>query len=273
MSFLKVLPEEVKEKLQDAVRRAQYLMGIGGGSDVLTSGEQSIFDVLALECQPPYCIFDVGANKGQFLNLALNTLSGNDLSIHCFEPAKESFRILSNRKSDSRIILNNIGISKKNGMMTLFYDKPDSAIASLTKRRLDHFGIYFNKSETIQVKTIDNYFETNHIERINLLKVDVEGHELDVFAGAENTFGKGKIDIATFEFGGCNIDTRTFFQDFWYFFSDVNMKLFRITPSGYLCPIRAYDEIDEQFRPTNFIALQNKGKINNTVKGADDAIL
>lgn len=257
MSFLKTMPDEVQRKLQDAVRRAQYLLGIGGGSDVLTSGEQGIFDVLALECQPPYCIFDVGANKGQFLNLALSTLSGIDFSIHCFEPAKESFRILSNRENDTRVILNNMGISKKNGVMTLFYDKPDSGLASLTKRRLDHFGMDFNKSEAVQVETIDNYVETNRIERINLLKVDVEGHELDVFTGAEKTFAKDKIDIATFEFGGCNIDTRTFFQDFWYFFSDLSMKLFRISPSGYLCPINKYDEIDEQFRTTNFIAIRN----------------
>ena len=70
-------------------------------------------------------------------------------------------------------------------------------------------------------------------------------------------FNKQKINIVTFEFGGCNIDTRSFFQDFYYFFKDVQMDIFRITPSGYLYPINSYKEIFEQFRTTNFVAMRN----------------
>ena len=70
-------------------------------------------------------------------------------------------------------------------------------------------------------------------------------------------FSKNAIDIVTFEFGGCNIDTRTFFQDFWYFFVDVNMKLFRISPAGYLVHIQSYKESDEQYRTTNYIATKS----------------
>lgn len=139
----------------------------------------------------------------------------------------------------------------------MYYNFPGSGLASLTKRKLDHYGIEFNKFETIAIDSIDNYCSENEIEHINLLKIDIEGHELDVFAGANNMFNKKAIDIVTFEFGGCNIDTRSFFQDFWYFFLGCNMKLLRITPSGYLFPIKSYNEIYEQFRTTNFIALKN----------------
>jgi hypothetical protein len=128
-------------------------------------------------------------------------------------------------------------------------------MAYLTKRRLDHFGIYFNKSEKVEINTIDNYCSENAINHIHLLKLDIEGHELDALDGARKMFDKNSIDIVTFEFGGCNIDTRTFFQDFWYFFSGINMKIFRITPSGYFYPIESYKEIYEQFRTTNFIAM------------------
>jgi len=70
-------------------------------------------------------------------------------------------------------------------------------------------------------------------------------------------FNAKSIDLVAFEFGGCNIDTRTFFQDFWYFFREVHFRIFRITPSGYLYPIESYKEIYEQFRTTNFIAIAN----------------
>jgi hypothetical protein len=78
---------------------------------------------------------------------------------------------------------------------------------------------------------------------------------MDALAGAKEKFFNHAIDIVTFEFGGCNIDTRTFFRDFWVFFQRQNMKLYRITLSGYLSQINSYKEIDEQFRTTNFIAL------------------
>ena len=74
-------------------------------------------------------------------------------------------------------------------------------------------------------------------------------------AGAKEMFARKAVDMVTFEFGGCNIDTRSFFQDFWYFFREAKMNLFRITPSGYLYPITSYRETDEQFRTTNFVAL------------------
>jgi hypothetical protein len=66
------------------------------------------------------------------------------------------------------------------------------------------------------------------------------------------------IDIVTFEFGGCNIDTRTYFQDFWYFFSKASFDMYRITPSGYLHPLKAYSELHEQFRTTNFMAVTRR---------------
>ena len=88
------------------------------------------------------------------------------------------------------------------------------------------------------------------------MKLDVEGHELDVLRGAVRMLESQKIKMISFEFGSCNLDSRTYFQDFFYFFKEIGMStLFRITPSGYLSPIKEYQEIYEQFRTTNFIAL------------------
>ena len=60
-----------------------------------------------------------------------------------------------------------------------------------------------------------------------------------------------------FEFGGTNIDTRTYFRDFWYFFKECGFILYRITPLGAEL-IRTYRESDEYFMTTNFIAVKRK---------------
>lgn len=244
----------LERKMQDL----QYLMGIGAGSDVLSSGEQAIFRLLKQKLKLPYCIFDIGANKGQFLQLALDNIGTEDFSIHCFEPGHETFKMLvESCPEDKRIKLNNIGIGKKKGEAVLHYDSAGSGLASLTKRKLDHFGLDFNKQEKVEITTIDDYCSENSINHIHLLKIDIEGHEFDALSGALKMFATHSIDIATFEFGGCNIDTRIFFQDFWYFFNEINYKILRITPSGYLYPIESYKEIHEQFRAINYIAVSN----------------
>lgn len=61
-----------------------------------------------------------------------------------------------------------------------------------------------------------------------------------------------KIDFIQFEFGGCNIDSRTFFQDFWYLLHD-KYNIFRIIPTG-LYPIKEYSEMREIFLCTNYLA-------------------
>lgn len=263
MSLLKrvlvgISGNSISQKLLERnVDISQFLMGIGSGAGVDSSGEQVIFQVLFKKSHPPYCIFDVGSNKGQFLDLILRSIPTNNFSIHCFEPGTTTFQnLLENRINDDRIKLNNIGLGKESKEMLLYYDKAGSGLASLTQRKLKHFNIDHSKSEKVKIETIDNYCHKNNIGKIDLLKIDVEGHELDVLMGANHMFEQNRVNLISFEFGGCNIDTRSFFQDLYYFFKDGGMKLFRITPSSYLHPIISYKEIDEQFRTTNFLAIK-----------------
>lgn len=250
-----------QKALQNYVSYSQKLMGIGSGAGVNSSGEKILLKYLKIihnSTSEPLCIFDVGANKGQFLNMILGGLQNISYTIHAFEPSEKTFGMLSeNFKHSPNVLLNNFGLGKTPGEFSLFYDKVGSGMASLSNRRLDHFGIDFNLSEEVKIETLEKYCERHSIQNIDLLKLDVEGHEIDVLNGGEKMFYNKKIQMISFEFGGCNIDSRTFFQDFWYFFKEHgNYDIFRITPTGYLMPILEYQEIYEQFRTTNFLAIR-----------------
>jgi hypothetical protein len=100
--------------------------------------------------------------------------------------------------------------------------------------------------------TIDNYCLNNDIEKIYFLKLDVEGHELKVLQGASKMIFDKKIDFIQFEFGGCNIDSKTYFRDFYYLLKD-DFNIYRIVENG-LFAIKAYKEEYEIFRTINYLA-------------------
>lgn len=245
--------------LERIIVSAQLLQGIGCGADVFSSGEASVLARLkgSTDSHQTLCVFDVGANKGQFLALACGSLLGREFTIHSFEPGRKTWKQLcQNSRQHRNAVLNNFGLGREPAELELFYDVEGSGLASLTRRKLDFIGLNMNLSEKVQISTIDHYCDAHQINHIDLLKIDVEGHEFDVLKGGEKMFSKSAIEMVTFEFGGCNIDTRTFFKDFFYFFEDYKMQIARITPSGYLCELHTYKEVFEQFRTTNFMCYQ-----------------
>ncbi len=246
----------IQNALEKNVSASQYLMGIGSGGGVMSSGERTVLSLLRNNLPPPYCVFDVGANIGDFTQVTIESLGESHTTIHAFEPGKITFDSLSRRwKNNPKVHLNNVALGRTAGESELHYNSEGSGLASLTRRRLDHFGIQFDRSEKVKIETIDSYCTQNEIDHIHLLKMDIEGHELDALRGATAMLDAAKVDMVTFEFGGCNIDTRTYFQDFWYFFTQYEMRIFRITPSGFMQPIPHYRESHEQFRTVNFVAI------------------
>jgi hypothetical protein len=135
----------------------------------------------------------------------------------------------------------------------LYSNEYGSGLGSLTKRRLKHFGLDFQVEEKIQLIRFDEYYKQKLDNKIiDLLKIHVEGYELDVLDGVGNSINN--IKIIQFEFGGCNIDTKTYFQDFWYFFEKNNFQIFRITPFGNY-EIKKYKEEYERFQTTNYFCI------------------
>ncbi|MGC1272199.1 MAG: FkbM family methyltransferase [Planctomycetaceae bacterium] len=237
-------------------QQAQLRLGVGCGTDTLGSGERAVVGMLAnASASKPLCVVDVGANRGDYAEMVRTVLLGRSLAIHCFEPSHATYALLEQACGGiDGVTLNHSGLGRSDGQLTLYSDGDGSGLASLTKRNLDHFQIEFEQTETVRIRTLDGYCREHGIENIDLLKIDVEGHELDVLHGGKEMLSAGRVRLVQFEFGGCNIDTRTFVRDFWTFFNEVGMHAFyRIMPSGALFRIDAYSEDLEQFRTTNFL--------------------
>jgi FkbM family methyltransferase len=248
-----------QQTLAKTVDFCHDLMGIGSGGFVPQSGEAAVVQTLAKRLPPPYTILDAGAYRGWFVKLILEHARTDRFEIHCFEPCESTFRILErNTGNDRRVRLVQAALGCRCEKAPLYSDGPGSGRSSLTRLNLRHCAIEMHRAEEVEVQTVDSYCQERGIERVHLLKIDVEGHELDVLAGAQNLLGRGSIDMVSFELGRCAVDTRTFFKDLYYLFEAAGMDLCRITPSGYLAPIPAYHERHEQFLTTNFLAIKKE---------------
>jgi FkbM family methyltransferase len=236
----------IQRLLCKAVKLTQYVQGIGAAA----RADKAVLKNLKSR-QPPLVIFDVGANRGHYLQLALK----QPADIHAFEPSTAAFAELTKRFGGRRnVVLNNLALGSEPGQRTLYYDVPGSELSSLYPRKIEHHGHPLTQSELVPVDTLDHYCDVHGIEHIDLLKLDVEGHELAVLKGSSQMFGRAQISMVSFEFGGCNVDSRTFVRDFFNFFAARGMRLARVTAFGRLHRIPKYEEGLEQFRTTCFVA-------------------
>lgn len=230
-----------------------YCMNFGAGSFVDDSGESEVLNYLFKKKKgQKILIFDVGANVGEYSKEVIKHFE-NNVTIHCFEPSKATFSKLSeNLAGNNNIFINNIGLGSEHSEMTLYTNESNSVIASLYHRQLEHLNVDMNFSETVSVSTLDQYCINNSIDQIDFLKIDVEGHEISVLKGSEAMISRGAIKAIQFEFGGCNIDSRTYFKDFFLLLNP-KYNIYRVVKNG-LSPITKYKEEYELFYTVNYFA-------------------
>jgi hypothetical protein len=83
----------------------------------------------------------------------------------------------------------------------------------------------------VEVETLDRMATCLGITRIDLLKVDVEGHEHAVLDGARQLLDHGAVAVVQFEFGARNLASRTYLRDFVTLLGE-RYELFRVRPRG-----------------------------------------
>lgn len=228
----------------------QWAQGKGYGASTLRKEVASAIPFLPTS---DAVICDIGANRGDWVREMLRQAGSQVGRIYAFEPSKHNHPLIT-AIEDPRITLIEKAVSNSRGNAVLHYDLPGSGLASLTNRRLDHYGIMMSLEEHVPLIRLDDFIEENKLRKIDFVKIDIEGHELDALKSAEQALKRKMIHAMAFEFGGTSIDTRSYFQDFWYFLTENGYKIARINPLFGPVPILRYSESLEIFRVTNFIA-------------------
>ena len=141
-------------------------------------------------------IFDVGANTAQSTHRFRSRFPRS--IIHSFEPSPTTFETLHQQATKLKDVnLWNCALGSVAGKMT-FLENSNSIMSSFLP--LSEFGWGKVAKETLaEVKTLDQICRDEHIEKIDILKSDTQGFELEVFKGAENAIRANNIRLIFFE--------------------------------------------------------------------------
>lgn len=137
-------------------------------------------------------IVDIGANVGYY-TVELGKLLRKGGTLLSFEPVRETYLRLEENvglnELGSIVKLFDLGLSNTDHQATIFLpEESGSSAASLRNLHPDEkVG-----SQEIKVTTLDKIFEVAQINECSLIKIDVEGGELQVIQGALNTIKKFK---------------------------------------------------------------------------------
>ncbi len=190
-------------------------------------------------------VFDIGANIGFYSMLFEKT--NPKIRIFSFEPVKETYLKLKRNinYNNFKTKIYNYGFHEKKGIKNIFFDRLNSAAASLKNTQ-------GTKNRTkIKLNTIDYFVSRKKISRLDFIKCDVEGAEYFVIKGAQKTIRKFK-PILFFEI------LRKFCKLYNY---SPNEILSNLKSHGYRCfeiknnHIKEINKITDKTISTNFLFL------------------
>ena len=169
---------------------------------------------LVKNINPGDFVLDIGAHKGGYLHWIRKTTGANG-KVMAFEPQPILYDYLKKSIGSfgyKNVKLHNAGVSSEAGSLELFVPKAEGLTSpgATFEKRMDQQGHFID----VPVFKIDELLEDRE-RPVSFIKIDVEGHELEVFKGAEELLMEDKPKLL-FECENRHLNDRTVHDVFDY---------------------------------------------------------
>lgn len=206
-------------------------------------GDRGEVKLLKSLLAPQSVFIDVGANIGAFSLMAARRLPQG--KVHSFEPSpyhikKLNSNLLLNRFNNIQI--HPVALSSKLGPAKLYFPKSKGSLENTGMASQFEFDVMSYRIEDIECVRLDDYLESYNISKVNIIKIDVEGAELDVLIGARQTIYRNRPHVLM-EVNSDHLHRagRNFYEviDFW---NSANYKIYKIGHGAELTPIHVVSD-------------------------------
>lgn len=202
-----------RKNLYRASRFLMYAARGDFGNDLTVNGERMTQSAALRTSTSPATILDIGAHLGEWTASLLEISSALQIParVHAFEPCTETFTRLSARFGGSpQVTLVNKACSQHAGVASMHvYSEGGGGTNTLA----DPLDAREGETEEVQLTTVDLYCKENAIKVIDLLKIDAEGHDLQVISGASGMLDRQAVRILQFEYNHRWIGSRVYLRD------------------------------------------------------------
>lgn len=180
----------------------------------------------------PVQVFDVGANRGDWtgaLLTAAEQCGRTHVTVHAFEPSMHTYSLLRAALTGQPVKVHQCAVSDHVGEAVLTVIAPAAGTNSLNP---DVAASRDAATEVVPTTTLDAFAAERDIVRIHLLKIDTEGHDLNVLRGAGGLLTEQRVDVVQFEYNHRWIYARAFLRDAFELLGAAGYHLGKLTPQG-----------------------------------------
>lgn len=159
----------------------------------MQEGDRGLIRLLRRQWTTGKTFLDIGANIGIYAAMAAKRVCSSG-TVHAFEPVRRTFKRMEDNiklNNFANVKTYNVAISSSTGTASIWIPKHNNlGMASL------HPNSTHLDEESVTMITLDNWIKQQNIKTVDIIKIDVEGHELSVLKGGLDTITRMRPIIA-----------------------------------------------------------------------------
>ena len=223
--------------------------------EAVTNGEYALLHTaLKPMVGLPFIALDIGANLGEWTR-ELFKFANSEWRVFCFEPTPATCKKLSELLADTPCATPvNVALGDAAGTGSLRIVGELAGTNSLHHRPVCEAQLEHVETMDVPIMTGDAFCASRGLDRIDIIKIDTEGHEIAVLKGFDRMLTEHRIGLLQFEYGGSWLDARTQLADAFALLQPKGYLIAKVFPNG-LKFIDAYHPKLDTFAYANYVAL------------------